>query len=97
MLKRNLTRQTTGVNGYLGAHVVDQLVQHGYRVRGYVADLSHTTLANPELSFRTVRSSNLALSKKSFAVYGDAVEIVALDDLVHGNFPEIFKGKFLCN
>ena len=27
--------EVTGVNGFLGAHVVDQLVQKGYRVRGY--------------------------------------------------------------
>ena len=27
--------KVTGVNGFLGAHVVDQLVQKGYRVRGY--------------------------------------------------------------
>ena len=27
--------EVTGVNGFLGAHVVDQLVKKGYRVRGY--------------------------------------------------------------
>ena len=43
---------------------------------------------------RTVRSSKLAASRKSFALYGDAVEIVAVDDLVNGVFPEIFKGVF---
>lgn len=31
----NISIKVTGVNGFLGAHVVDQLVQKGYRVRGY--------------------------------------------------------------
>lgn len=32
----HIALQVTGVNGYLGAHVVDRLVQDGYRVRGTV-------------------------------------------------------------
>ncbi|KAK0284617.1 hypothetical protein LTR91_002334 [Friedmanniomyces endolithicus] len=28
----------TGVNGFLGCHVADQLLAHGYRVRGTVRD-----------------------------------------------------------
>ncbi|THH28734.1 hypothetical protein EUX98_g5438 [Antrodiella citrinella] len=64
----------TGVSGYLGSHVVDQLVVAGYRVRG------------------TVRSAKVLNNKKAFAVYGDAVEIIAWDDLVHGTHPEAFKG-----
>lgn len=30
---------------------------------------------------------------KNFTSYGDLVEIVVADDLVHGSFPEIFDGK----
>ncbi|THH28933.1 hypothetical protein EUX98_g5257 [Antrodiella citrinella] len=64
----------TGVSGYLGSHVINQLVIAGYRVRG------------------TVRSAKVPDNKKAFAVYGDAVEIIAWDDLVHGTHPEAFKG-----
>lgn len=32
---RLICSKVTGVNGFLGAHVVDQLVKKGYRVRGY--------------------------------------------------------------
>ncbi|THH28736.1 hypothetical protein EUX98_g5432 [Antrodiella citrinella] len=64
----------TGVSGFIGAHVVDQLVIAGYRVRG------------------TVRSAKVLNNKKAFAVYGDAVEIIAWNDLVHGTHPEAFKG-----
>ncbi|TCD63892.1 hypothetical protein EIP91_004801 [Steccherinum ochraceum] len=64
----------TGVSGYLGSHIVDQLVKAGHRVRG------------------TVRSSKVAANKQAFSIYGDAVEIFALDDLASGVFPEAFKG-----
>ena len=74
----HIALQVTGVNGYLGAHVVDRLVQDGYRVRG------------------TVRASKLESSKKSYASYGDAVEIAVADDLVNGSFPEIFHGTMRC-
>lgn len=29
-----MSLQVTGINGFLGAHIVDQLVKAGYRVRG---------------------------------------------------------------
>lgn len=28
----------TGVNGYVGSHVADQFLQHGYKIRGTVRD-----------------------------------------------------------
>ena len=28
--------QVTGANGFLGSHIVHQLLEKGYRVRGYV-------------------------------------------------------------
>lgn len=45
------------------------------------------------LTDRTVRSAKLASSKKGFAIYGDAVEIVVVDDLVKDVVPHIFEGK----
>lgn len=30
----------TGVNGYVASHTADQLLQHGYKVRGTVRNLS---------------------------------------------------------
>ena len=44
----------------------------------------------------TVRSSKVDTCKKSFSVYGDKVEIVALDDYAKGVYPEIIKGMFNC-
>ncbi|TCD70325.1 hypothetical protein EIP91_003954 [Steccherinum ochraceum] len=64
----------TGISGYLGAHVVDQLVRQGYRVRG------------------TVRSAKLAANQEAYKIYGDAVEVVALDDLIKGSYTDALKG-----
>ncbi|TCD61545.1 hypothetical protein EIP91_008273 [Steccherinum ochraceum] len=63
----------TGISGYLGAHVVDQLVRQGYRVRG------------------TVRSAKLSASQEAFKLYGDAIEVIAFDDLVKGSYTDALK------
>ncbi|THH28836.1 hypothetical protein EUX98_g5354 [Antrodiella citrinella] len=41
----------------------------------------------------TVRAAKLAQNQKAFsAVYGDAVEVIAMDDLIKGIYPDAFKG-----
>ncbi|TCD67806.1 hypothetical protein EIP91_011934 [Steccherinum ochraceum] len=65
----------TGISGYLGSHVVDQLVRQGYRVTG------------------TIRSAKLATSREAFKkAHGDAVELVALNDLVKDSYADALKG-----
>ncbi|KAF9644895.1 NAD(P)-binding protein [Thelephora ganbajun] len=65
----------TGVNGFLGAHVVDQLVHKGYRVRG------------------TVRGARLAANQEIYQkIYGSVVEIVAIDDIIKGDFTATLQG-----
>ena len=91
--------QVPGANGFMAAHVVDQLVKKGFHVRGYVVSSFSCFPLNctlTRLCHRTVRSSRLASAKKSFAdAYGDKVEITAVDDLVKGDFTEIFKGALV--
>lgn len=41
---------------------------------------------------RTVRSAKVADNKEAFSVYGDAVEIYGMDDLVAGSYPDAFVG-----
>ncbi|KAI4174556.1 MAG: hypothetical protein LQ348_006359 [Seirophora lacunosa] len=68
----------TGVNGYIGSHVADQLLQAGYRVRGTVRD---------EIKGAGVR--DLFAEK-----YGqDRIEIVTVADMVQpGAYDEACKG-----
>ena len=46
-----ISAQVTGVSGFLGSHVVDQLLKAGYRVRGWV--ISIVTCFRPLSSTRT--------------------------------------------
>ena len=41
---------------------------------------------------RTVREAKLAANKEAYSIYGDSVEIIAMDDLVKGSYPDAFKG-----
>ncbi|TCD66395.1 hypothetical protein EIP91_001386 [Steccherinum ochraceum] len=72
MLSNGLS--VTGISGYLGAHIVEQLVRQGLRVRG------------------TVRSAKLAATKDAFKIYGKAVEVVAVDDLIEASYAVALQG-----
>lgn len=44
-------------------------------------------------SNRTVRSKKVAFVQESYTNYGTRVEIVALDDLINGNYSPALKGR----
>jgi uncharacterized protein YbjT (DUF2867 family) len=66
----------TGANGYIAVHLVRELLEKGYRVRG------------------TVRAESKATHlRKTFASYGDKLELVIVDDITkEGAFDEAVKG-----
>lgn len=68
----------TGINGYLGSHVADQLLQAGFRVRGTTRALSK---ASP-------------LKKLWNDKYGpDKVDLVVIEDMaIPGAFDEAIQG-----
>ncbi|TCD70324.1 hypothetical protein EIP91_003953 [Steccherinum ochraceum] len=37
------------------------------------------------------RSAKLEAVKRGFSIYGNSVEVVAMDDLIHGQYPDAFK------
>lgn len=70
----------TGVNSFVGSHIVDQFLRNGYKVRG--------TVRNPsKVAWAVETFSNL---------YGkDNFELVAVPDIaVDGAFDEVVKGEF---
>lgn len=66
----------TGASGYLGSHVVDQLVAKGYRIRGTV---------------RTSKVSKIQEKYDSVYGQG-RIEVVGIDDIVEGDFTSALDG-----
>jgi nucleoside-diphosphate-sugar epimerase len=71
----------TGVNGYIGSHLADQLMEAGYRVRGTTRNISK------------VQGLKVLWEKK----FGkDRFEMVTVADMSHdGAFDEAVKGTFI--
>lgn len=53
-------------------------------------------LAN-SLCSSTARSKKVAFVQKWYTKYGDKVEIVAIDDLIHGDYSAALKGSMHFN
>lgn len=66
----------TGVSGFLGSHVVDQLLKAGYRVRGTAR------------SAKVVAVQEAFSSQPE----GDRVEIIGIDDIIGGDFTKALEG-----
>lgn len=68
----------TGANGFIGSHVVDQLLQHGYNVRGTVRNVAKNSWLNDYFS----------------AKYGPGrFSLAEIPDMSHeGAFDEVVKG-----
>ncbi|KAJ7641892.1 hypothetical protein FB45DRAFT_901283 [Roridomyces roridus] len=66
----------TGASGFLGSHVVLQLLQKGYRVRG---------------AARGAKAQHLK-STYAAAGYGGVFEVVKIGDIAHDEFPEALVG-----
>lgn len=66
----------TGISGFLGAHVVNELLIAGYRVRG--------TARSGKLA--------LVREAYADSPHKDRFEVVEVNDLVHGDFTEALKG-----
>lgn len=68
----------TGVNGYIGSHIADQLMEAGYKVRGTTRSISKVQGLD-------------ALWEKKFGV--GRFEVAIVDDMSHeGAFNEALKG-----
>ncbi|KAJ7692691.1 hypothetical protein B0H17DRAFT_1159593 [Mycena rosella] len=81
----------TGASGFLGSHVVLQLLEKGYRVRAYVSiegiDIALTSNFNS--AARGAKADSL---KSIYANYGDRFETVKITDIAHDKFPEALVG-----
>lgn len=70
----------TGANGYIASHIVDQFLQHGYRVRG--------TVRNPKKSAWLVPHFEKKYGAGKFELH------VVPDMQVDGAYDEAIKGEY---
>ena len=94
---RDTTRhyQVTGVSGFVGSHVVDELLRQGYSVRGYAYIISlHSTQYTYGLMtvFSAVRSHNVARVDKSYESFGDRFTTTVIDDIATSDFSQAVNG-----
>ncbi|KAI9065330.1 NAD-P-binding protein [Trametes sanguinea] len=78
--------QVTGINGFLGAHIVDQLVKSNYRVRGTVrsARLDFVRQSN------TIYGSDVEVIAVDDLAFGDFTEALkGVDGVIHAAAPLI--------
>ena len=84
----------TGATGYLGLHVVNQLLEAGYRVRGYAASLNFDVyLLSPRYTISSARGQKYARLKKVMAA-NPAFEAVEISDIGSGDFSNVLQGEF---
>lgn len=69
----------TGVNGYIASHVAEQLLEHGYRVRGTVRDAYKADYMH-------------AVFDEKYGEHAFEVQIVK-DMATDGAFDEVMKGQ----
>lgn len=71
----------TGVNGYIASHIAEQLLEHGYRVRGTVRDAYKADYMH-------------ALFDEKYGE--DAFEVQIVTDMAtDGAFDEVMKGQIV--
>ena len=82
----------TGASGFIGAHVVVQLLDAGYSVRGYDGPLVTRAALIGRCS--TARGAKLELLREHFKSIPQ-FEAVQIDDIVAGDFTAALKGESL--
>ncbi|KAH9891051.1 NAD-P-binding protein [Cubamyces lactineus] len=76
----------TGINGFLGSHIVDQLVKAGYRVRGTVRSAKVASVRDNN----TMYGSNVEVIGADDLAYGDFSDALrGVDGVIHAAAPLI--------
>lgn len=76
----------TGVNGYIGSHVADQLMEAGYRVRGTTRHVSKVQ------GLKALWEKKFGKGRFELAIVEDMAKEGAFDDAVKGTISPEKKG-----
>ena len=94
-LRLTLDHQVTGASGFVGSHVVDELLRQGYSVRAYAYILSvHTGqyTYGVMIVVSVVRSHNAPRISKSYESFGDRFTTSVVDDIATSDLSQAVKG-----
>ena len=85
--------QVTGASGFVGSHVVSELLREGYTVRGFVhAPQSYSVILTSVGIISAVRSHNAPHVTKSYESFGDKFSAVVIDDLITSDLQAAVRG-----
>lgn len=84
--------QVTGASGFVGSHVVDELLRQGYSVRGY-AYIHYSHRALLIVAVVAVRSHNVASVSKGYESFGDRFATTVIEDLTTSDLLQAVKGS----
>ena len=85
--------QVTGASGFVGSHVVSELLREGYTVRGFVhAPQFYSVKLTSTGIVSAVRSLNAPRVSKSYKSFGDRFSTVVIDDLVTSDLQAAIRG-----
>jgi nucleoside-diphosphate-sugar epimerase len=82
------TVAVTGASGFIGSHLCQNLVQHGYHVRACVRD-KHNEAKTQHLV--AMNDSSLS-SAENIIVAGGSLELFQADMMIEGSYDEVFDG-----
>ena len=90
--------QVTGASGFVGSHVVSELLREGYTVRGFVhAPQFYSGKLTSTGIVSAVRSHNAPRVSKSYKSFGDRFSTVVIDDLVTSDLQAAIRGTRCAN
>ena len=89
--------QVTGGTGFLGGHILHQLLEGGHKVRAYVSSITILSFCPLTSCHRIVRSGKGGNLQEAYAQYGAKFDTVVVDDLVIGDFTDALKGWYDSN
>jgi thioester reductase-like protein len=89
----NYHYQVTGASGFIGSHVVDELLRQGYSVRGYAYILLQVYTVHSLMTVvSVVRSHNVPRVTKSYESFGNRFTTASIDDLATSDLSQVVKG-----
>ena len=91
-LRASYFSQVTGASGFLGSHIVDQLLKQRYRVRACVERVLAAMVETLTQCFSMARPGKVEAVRSRYTQHAGNLEVIAIEDIVSGDFGLALKG-----